>query len=486
MKIKTNSIIRGIILVVILLLFLILNQAPQILTKYFLINILIINIFSLFVFSLRTETNKYLKNQYLKILYLFLVGFIIVHFQIYVEYSLDNYKFFGRDYFLDESLVSKAILISSIALNTFLIGYLSYKNNNIRINKSNIIYHPTQIILFFNFVLFIFFLITNDTSYYSGGYGEGGEVLSGFPGFFQQFYVFSIISYVTVITRNSIVCQTKVNNIISFISLFNKFFLLFVTIFLFLILLSGDRGPIIQIGIVFLASFLIITKRKLNLIVILLFLIVSSSFFSFIGYYRTFKETNSIVNKIELAVEAKKVSGKSKAFSPNTLELAGSVTTFHAALIYTENGSYTYGIFQGYQLLSIVPGFRFLFKNITGIDGDNVVSTKFLTILIQGDNITHGSGTTAIADVYLDFGLIGTIIIFFVFGYFLRKLEFKIFSDIIPSVLNLTFFFVFISKAVYIGRSQIVFVLKEAIIVYLIIVILFYLSKLFTNPKINF
>ncbi|SNS23345.1 oligosaccharide repeat unit polymerase [Belliella buryatensis] len=469
---------------ILLTLLVFLKDVPVILTKRYLIFVLSLNLVALILFSLRRENEVNLKKQYFKISTLFLVGFIIVHFQIYLEYVLGTYENFGQDYFYDTTMVPKATLVASIALNAFLLGYMFFKKENIRIKKEYKI-SPKKLIFYFNLIMFFLFILTTDFKYFLGGYGRNGIELSALSSFSNEFYLFSTLGYIIIIVRNSLIKNNQIDNLFDYLKLFNFFFKVVLFMFFILVLLSGDRGPLIQIGLVLFGGFIILSKKKYKLPTVIFLLFIAASLISFIAYVREFKDTNSYLEKIEIANKAKSVSGKSKAFSSNTLELAASVRSYHAAIIFTENVSHTYGIFQGFQLFSIIPGFRSVFLSLTGVDSEDVVSTKFLTRQIQGEEITHGLGTTSLADIYLDFGVIGTLIMFYGFGYFLRMLEVKIFISQAPSLFSSSLFFVFLSKSVYLGRSQIMMVFKEAVIIFLIIILFTYLSELLMKFKID-
>ena len=87
----------------------------------------------------------------------------------------------------------------------------------------------------------------------------------------------------------------------------------------------------------------------------------------------------------------------------------------------------------------IIPGFTSFWENyIVGhhIDGSNEI---FTSIYFSGDKI-WGLGSNIIADVYISFGFIGTCLVFFVFGRFVKYLEIKTFIiQSSPYILALSF-----------------------------------------------
>src|SRR5690606_1604389 len=111
-----------------------------------------------------------------------------------------------------------------------------------------------------------------------------------------------------------------------------------------------------------------------------------------------------------------------------------SVRTLHAAVDHTERNGYYYGVFQGVQIIGIIPGLGIYIQNLLNVDFHSFGSAAFLTFEILGSNPTHSLGTSIIADIYLDFGILGVIIIFFLFGMFVRYLEIGMYNRTVISL----------------------------------------------------
>ncbi len=458
---------------------------PQLVTDEFIINILILDAINISLFFLRFESVEHLQKQFFKLSTLFLVGFIIVHFQLYLEYVLGYYENLGHNYFITVNVIPKAIIVSSLALVIFFIGYsLKLKRKpNFEETIQKPVLTSTLILKVFCFIFFVFFVFGTDPSYFWGGYGRNGVELGGISAVGNEFFLLTAMGYFIVMTRNFMIEGIIPSSIYEYMKLFGKDISALVLIFLLLVLMSGDRGPILQLGLVILGCFIILTRKKYKIIFVTIFITISISLLAFMAYVREFKDTGSYLEKMEMASQIKASNKRSQTFSPNTIELAVSVRSLHAAILFTDNVTFTYGIFQGYQVFSIIPGFRSIFMSLTGVDGDEVVSTKFLTKQIQGEEVTHGLGTTSVADIYLDFGVIGVVIMFYLFGLFIRFIEKKMFSNQISSVFVWVLFFIFLSQSAYIGRSQIMLVLKQAVIVYLLVALNSFIYKLFFKKE---
>ena len=98
-------------------------------------------------------------------------------------------------------------------------------------------------------------------------------------------------------------------------------------------------------------------------------------------------------------------------------------------------------------------------------------SASFNTWLVYGSNPPPGSGqgTTCIADLYLDFGIIGVVIGMFLFGLLLRYLENVIYGTNTLNMLPLALSFVYLCDAFYISRSSILLGFRTVVWLYVLL-----------------
>ena len=108
-------------------------------------------------------------------------------------------------------------------------------------------------------------------------------------------------------------------------------------------------------------------------------------------------------------------------------------------------------------------------------------SAFFLTYLVLGDDAKSGEGSTATSDLYLDFGIPGVIFGFLIFGLIIRRLD----NSLLFSFENNFFIWIaalcYLSSAVYIARSAILFQIQQIIPIY--IVILFFVNFFKTSKN---
>jgi len=409
---------------------------------------------------------------------------------VYVDFILGNYQVFGHDYLIDERVVSKAAVTSSIALVSFLIGYMLNQTSVVfqtrtsqTANKSIL---PDKGLITAAYFLFAIFLATVDLRYFVGGYGNAndGIVLEGKSYYAHLYLLYSILGIIIINIRNQLV-RGNTSSIVGYLKEFNLVFLCLLFVYGFLVLISGDRGPIIQIAIAMIGGYVIVTKHKFSKVSVFSFIALAALIVSFIAYIRLFTDVESYREKIEMAYERATVTKRNNSISPVTVELAASVRTLHGSIIYTETNGNAWGAFQASQIIGIVPGLGMLAQSLFGFEITEYRSGVVITKLLLGSNPSHGLGTSAVADIYMDFGVVGVTIFFLLFGSTVKSLENKVFSNKMASLFWFVIFFIVLSKSVYIGRSTIMILIRESIQVYIVIGVGILMSRILIPKRKN-
>ena len=97
-------------------------------------------------------------------------------------------------------------------------------------------------------------------------------------------------------------------------------------------------------------------------------------------------------------------------------------------------------------------------------------SSSFVTWINQGDYPNSGDGTSCITDFYFDFGILGVIFGMFLFGLITRYIEVNLFCNYnISPIFIHVFGIIYLSNAIYIPRSSILFELRTVIWITLIL-----------------
>ena len=78
-------------------------------------------------------------------------------------------------------------------------------------------------------------------------------------------------------------------------------------------------------------------------------------------------------------------------------------------------------------------------------------STYFFTITGQGIYYSYGEGSEVIGDIYINFGLLGVVVLMFLFGYFITSLSYKVFCH--RNMNAIVLFSLLITASLYLNRS---------------------------------
>lgn len=443
-----------------------------------LICVLIMVVSTVSFFS-RKETIIELKNNYFKAVYFFILGYIIVHFQCYIDLLLGNISENNSWFFGNANIIIKVSYISLLGLISFYLGYLTYngyiKSKN-KIRKTKYTYPLGYLIALTYPVLYLFFR-TVGLEYILGGYGSVGIEVGGIGAYSQLilqllFYAIMILNYINAKTKG--VKYTAREYFLSY----NLFFYFTFGAYCIMVMLSGDRGPLISLGLAYVLIYSFLAIKKIKLRQFFLMIVIAMFVVTTLGVARSFsKDGYSFKEKITMALS----NGEKKryeSFSPNTLELAGSVRTLHYSVDYVpERHPHLNGLFQTKYLISSIPFISGFVSPLFDSHYKYKGSSSFVTWIEQGDYPSSGAGSTCVADLYLDFGVIGVILGLFLFGLFLRWSEFQLFSRDSISLFSFIICFYATVMSFYIGRSMILFQLKGAVWLFMIVYIYHYIFK---------
>jgi hypothetical protein len=435
--------------------------------------LLIVTIFgSIILFACTKEENIYLDGQFLKHSTLFLLGYCIVHFQYYLDYLLGNVTSSYSFIWVNKSVVIKAMVLSTIGLLCFLIGYLSFKNTfKKKLGTRSEIAVGVNFLLIISLISLITYFVTVNPLYLLGFYGT--EQMGSSATYAILIFELAINAIVIQNCRNIIISNNIPINFKSYVHKQGYFLMSIITIYLLSVIISGDRGPIITFGICFSSGYFFVTKNKLSLKKGVFLIFICAIFITFLGIARNMDKELDFSSKLKAA--AKEINTNTEvSFLPQTQELAGSVRTLHTTLDYIPaKHDFLYGRFQFQQISGAIPFFSFfdpLFFDDLSFKYKG--SSSFITWINQGNFPSSGDGTSCVADFYFDFGLFGVTIGMFLFGYSIRYLEINTLgATVIPTLLVHIFGLVYLCNAVYIPRSSVLFDLKTAVWIYLLLLI---------------
>lgn len=401
-----------------------------------------------------------LRKVYLRHSVVFLLIFFIVFFQRDLDYSLGllTNDSIGVDLFFGNAphVVSKACALSLIALSSFLCGYYRYSSKYKRNNTKKYVFKDTKVLVFGGFFLMFLHIL----QYGIGNFSKDENTDTAILIIMQAVLLAIIVANAYDIRSNS-----KPNSIS-----IKKYRMSLVLIFLFLFIYfaSANRGGAIKVCLMLLVAYIYITDNRVNYKKIAIIAIAGAFSITMIGLVRSMVDRD--INA------AMKMLLDMKSISPLTSELAGSVNTVHVALGNVPSmQDYNYGS-------SFFPRFNILIPGLNRIMPDIPTSEDIITTMFFGGKIPTwgwGLGSSAVADVYIAFGMLGVIIIFFIFGWFIHYLEYGTFC-IQKSPLFLVLSFCVYSQLISLCRGPFA-ILFLSLDFALILVLIFMRKRIYTK-----
>lgn len=438
------------------------------------------------LYFIQREPIHNIRKQYIRIVPLFLLGYFIVFFQLHLDYILGNINESYTRYWVDSLIVPESLTLSSIGFVAFLFGYTLKKEKKQKVVLSKIQKH-TYPTIGYNFLSFLFLAIclaTINPLYLYGGYGnyEMGSISRYFSILFELSVTASLIQHISNLNLEG---HNKIQ-LIAYIKSLGLFQLSLLLIYFFVIIISGDRGPIIYLSIGVMASYIILTKWKLSKLKFVVLGLIASIFIAGLSVIRNSEDNSEpIINRVyEAIVVGHKPSVSMEGInsvSNSTLELSTSIRTLHNAVHNVPNEHpYFLGQFQFLQVVTIIPFGLNVAQVIFEFKNYELTSAKYVSFLVGDDN--GAEGTSCVADLYLDFGVLGVFFGLCFFGYYVRLIEIKSLNEDFPSLWVLISFIVISQYAIYIPRATILFNLRN--IIWIILIIKF--VQFFSNKKTFF
>lgn len=404
-------------------------------------------------------TLLYLKPKFrkglikIKVMYLVIFGILFFNIPWYL-YSLSSSVNFTKEilfkYSIAEQTFVKSVFLLSISLILITLGYRYYykKNKSIRkttyynTNPKKINIKPYKLIFYIIFTFLFLELGFSLGSLFSGNAPYLYTLL------FKFMQLILIISIYNMINRkysvNELAMPTKKFEL--------KTVMIPLIIFSIFVLIGGDRGPVFSVLLIFVYGYYfsknMLLKQKYILPIVLLVFFI---------YY-----TMGLVEALRLFEGNFNIAYLNEAVNyraENERLLGNSSLCTNLAIKGIDKGLYphTFGLFF---IQSIIKGIPFLGNFInTALLGEGSVyivgSPSLLTFQYHGLNPTSGIGTTYLADLYIEFGLMGVIFGSYILGIFLAFIDKKIENYEFKKSFDVFLVFTFVGQSFYLGRSTI-------------------------------
>lgn len=422
----------------------------------------IVAILSVVIFFVTKEKDLSIRQVTLKPVYLFIIAFLIVFYQRPIDYVLGHVQ--GWRYIGDDGYMLKCLKVSTIGLLSFLIGYLLYskKRNVVRVQHQFANVVPTKFYSLITSILLLAIIAFVPRTVLMGGYGQNLLSSAGTFNYLSSWCSSFIIAFLIQFSINKKVSsQCEGYSIIQYIKSIGTWQIVNTIVYALLILNVGDRGPLIVICLAYYFCYIIISQRKLSRITIVIILLTGIICSSYLGLTKQYRGDNSFFDRIE-AIKANGGFALEESIFGPTYELSGSYNCLAFSMeMLDKQQDYSYGALQVAGVLQTLP---FINRIIHLPQSSSYQISHF----VQGAFLTYGTGTSCVADLYLDGGVLLVIIGLFLWGCFLRFFEVSLFGAKNVSLFIYCIAFFFLSHVIYIPRSTVFSPLKYALWIYII------------------
>lgn len=374
---------------------------------------------TVFIISSVVMLTSNCKQTFIKFEFFFLIAFFFTNF-VYplVFYPINPYFSLFRNAF-NENYITKGTALASVAGTWYNIGIFENKpvvlRNRLNFNIQKHLKIPRVVAI----VLFILFLPSLYAIYLQDTYTTE----------FESSFVNAVLRYILLYSIFAYVYNNRFTKLKTFTY-------------------HAISSPIIVLTLVYIIIFLLIGSRTIPLNVVLF-----SLFLFNVLIYRFSKKQivilivggATLLTAVGIARGGSGVeSGEISSVWDIGADLVINNRSLYVLMEETDKHGITFGETMLMNVLSAVPFAQSFYLNISGRPLSSISTAVLVTDLHFGRGYNPdriGLGTNIVGDVYLAFGFIGVIILFWIFGYILRILYKKISKgQTIPLLIYALFF----------------------------------------------
>nr|WP_269117150.1 O-antigen polymerase [Psychrobacter sp. Ps3] len=374
-------------------------------------------IFLILILSYFLKRRRYIKN-WLRFDLVFLIGYFIVHFQSSLLYSIGLDDQVIPHPWVNIEVVNYATWLSLLAIIFWFMGttlvsekkyYLLSKveRNNVFVDRISPMIDKVIV------VSFALFIVVAGSALFSGIY-DGGRSWGAGAGYFYLLLTFSIYLR-TIYFVLSLEKKTSIKHAIKSLTT-NKIYVASLLFFVLMFLSVGDRGPVISVVLLFFTLYGVYVK-PFSFKTVVVSMVIAALLMTILGLGRTrIAENIGSQGIIERGYTA--LISSDEIIIPSA-ELAGSNKILFAALDNVPTRyPYLYGksFVINFSSALPIPGVTQLFTDLLEIPKYQTTTTHYFTYILIGTNPTWGAGSEVVADVYVNFGVFGIPVVFFLFG----------------------------------------------------------------------
>lgn len=336
--------------------------------------------------------------------------------------------------FASASVICSCALFSLIGLSSFVIGSSVAISKTTPYRKVKMTTIPTRFVIFQKWLFIIFvaiYIVYNMSKILSGSFIYNEDTMAESAGSLSNYSVVMIQVLIFTILCSNVITLRNVKNkasLLTFIRMNGLMFLVPLIIYLSLVFMTGDRGPILTTVLAYVITYVIATQKKIKFVTLFLAIFIGSTVLSIIGNVRKYNNLLTVHEMLSYNNQ-----GNEESILPVTKELADSYNTFTYSVAKVPcQHDYFYGMMKlrdlGYSVPFLYRAIPFIYSKKEYENG----STSYCTYLIQGLNRTYGNGSSLLADIYLDFGLIGIIFVMMLLGFLIVHIDNILFHSTSP------------------------------------------------------
>lgn len=317
-------------------------------------------------------------------------------YPLFIYQILPSFSLFSFDY--NENVITKASAMVNIAYAMYVSGYMNIQQTDMKyrlINKRKTFQFPKLIseqkLSIFNKIvicLFVLIIITGGLNMFQSQYGGDKSVqASGIFGFvwvfFQTFCILIVISNLHYDKKSTYII---------------------ISLIMFILMSVGTRT--LPLCVILLMMHALCLKRNISLSKIAAICVILFGLLSIVGRLRLGNANLSDVSTTEIGIWA---------FFEDFIVCSRNQYVIYD---YVQKHGTTNGVSSMSYILSVVPFAQSIVGKIFGWSDSDMRSESLTT---KWEDSDVGLGTHIVGDVYLAFGLIGVIILFYILGYIVAK-----------------------------------------------------------------
>lgn len=396
---------------------------------------------SLFIFINILYFTKIKKGNLINFEFFFALSFLLSNY-LFPLIANDIYgTYMGPIFLRYQSLLSKALILSSLGYYAYMLGLLTYNHKLKRLSVQftglyKIKYSTNDSINYLNiFIIILFFISGGIKMYtmYNGFDGVQSERLNGF-GVFISYGI--ILCTLSMITNFSVAYHKSKHRYNIFVKKLPNTFIIVTLFYIVSFLISGYRSNAIQIVLPLLYLYNT-TIRKINYKKFSLIILAGVVLLITIGLYRNGDDVETHLGFVDYVRD---------------FIAANSANQFF--IYYVDQNGPTYGSNILNQLLSVIPGLQsamtlFIDSTKLSIASSSLYTNKF--------GLTWGLGTNVIGDLYYTFGLLGVAGLMYLLGYIIRFLE----NNFKRNIYYSAWYLLLIGNSIFAARVEFFYILRS-------------------------